>query len=432
MKQNVFALVDCNNFFVSCEKIFRPDLEGKPVVVLSSNDGCVIARSNEAKALGVPMGAPVFKYRQLFNRHGVVQFSSNFELYGDISRRITAILTTITPRTEIYSVDEAFLDLSQLKIDDYTAWGGLIRQKIMDWVGIPVSIGIGTSKTLAKLASDHAKKQPDLTGVLDLAQTVQGCSLYSLYRWLGSTPVQDVWGVGWRLAPKLRVEGINTARDLAELNPRRAAQLMGVNGRRLVAELSGNSCYGLAPEKKEQQSIARTRTFGQDTSDFGSIEAAVATFAAKAAYTLRQSNQLTRRVSVFLSTNKHKPGYKRVSREAKIDTPSADTGTIMSVAIKLLVNLYVPGVAYHRAGVLLYDFSRSDLMQMDLMGIVDISGNEESRARMRAFDYLNKRYGRQTVRYAAELLGTKWEPKHNSRSPRYTTLLEELPAVQIG
>lgn len=430
MSSPIFALIDCNNFFVSCERVFRPDLEGKPVVVLSSNDGCVVARSNEAKALGIPMGAPVFKYRQLFNRHNVVEFSANFELYGDLSRRITEILTTITPRIEIYSVDEAFLDLSQLIIKDYNAWGRSVRELIWKWTGIPVSIGIAPTKTLAKLASNHAKKLPELESVLNLPKTtpVQGTSLY---RWLEDTLVEDVWGIGRRLAPKLRVEGVNSARDLSQLSPRRAAQLMGVQGRRLVMELNSVSCYALTPEQHEQQTIARTRTFGQDTSDFGSIEAALAAFAARAAFTLRKSNQLAKRMTIFLSTNKYKPGYKHRTGYTTLDTPTADTGTIMGTASKLLQDLYNPEEAYHRAGVLLFDFIPNGRVQTDLLGVVDVPRYRKSQSRMLALDRINEKHGRKTIRYAAELLGSKWEPRHGSRSPRYTTRLPDLPAVQI-
>lgn len=425
MNPTVFALVDCNNFFVSCERLFRPDLEGKPVVVLSSNDGCVVARSNEAKALGIPMGAPVFKYRELFARHHVIAFSANFELYGDLSRRIIEILSTITPRIEVYSVDESFLDLSQLAIDDYTIWGRAVRQKIWDWVGIPVSIGIAPSKTLAKLAADRAKKLPALEGVLSL-QDINPKS------YMEETPVQDVWGIGWRLAPKLRAEGVTRASHVAKLRPKHARQLMGINGERLVAELNGLSCYGLAPQNVRQQSIARTRTFGQDTADLNSIEAAVATFAGRAAYTLRQSRQLARRITVFLSTNKHKPGYRRQLREVVLDMPTADSGIITSQAIKLIRMIHVPDISYHRAGVLLQDFSPNEQLQTDLLGFIDPDRHSASQTRMKAVDTINKRYGKHTLRYAAELLGSSWEPKQTSRSPRYTTIIEELPIVRIA
>src|SRR5665213_283114 len=196
--KTTYALIDCNNFFVSCERLFRPDLEGKPVVVLSSNDGCVVSRSNEARALGIPMGAPAFKYRQVFKEQGIVQFSANFELYGDLSQRIIHLLTAITPCTEVYSVDESFLDLSQMAIADYGVWGEAVKRRLIREVGIPVSIGIAHTKTLAKLASEHAKRDSGSSGILDLASPAPSV----LTAYLANTPVKDVWGVGRRLSPR--------------------------------------------------------------------------------------------------------------------------------------------------------------------------------------------------------------------------------------
>ncbi|PIZ62604.1 hypothetical protein COY17_02315, partial [Candidatus Saccharibacteria bacterium CG_4_10_14_0_2_um_filter_52_9] len=275
----VFALIDCNNFFVSCERLFRPGLEGKPVVVLSSNDGCAISRSAEAKALGIPMAAPAFKYRQVFRDHGVVQFSANFELYGDISERITRILTAITPRTEVYSVDETFLDLSQLEITDYTAWARAVKNRLLKEVGIPVSIGIATTKTLAKLATALSKNDNVLNGVLDLT----GLSEPDRQAYLLKTPVNEVWGIGWRLAPKLRAEGIYNALELSQMRPQHAKQLMGIHGRQLVAELNGQPCHKLEAFGRIRQTVMHGRMFGEDTSQFNVIEAAIASLTARAA-----------------------------------------------------------------------------------------------------------------------------------------------------
>ncbi len=284
----VFALIDCNNFFVSCERLFRPDLASRPVVVLSSNDGCVVSRSNEAKALGVPMGAPAFKYRQLFAEQGIVQFSANFELYGDISERIIRLLTAVTPRIEVYSIDESFLDLSQLDINDYSQWARAVRQHLLREVGMPVSIGIAPTKTLAKLAAERAKKDPKLPDVLDLLEPA------SRERYLLQTPINEVWGVGLCLTPKLRAEGLYNALDLAQLRPRRAQQLMGVHGRQLVAELGGTCCQPLQAAGKLRQSIMHGRMFGS-TNQFQVIEAAVASLTAKAAAGLRAEQLLTHR-----------------------------------------------------------------------------------------------------------------------------------------
>ncbi len=470
----MIALIDCNNFFVSCERVFRPDLEGKPVVVLSSNDGCAIARSNEAKALGIPMGLPAFKLPQygvpvspwldvaqggqeerasrtsgtaserqtpadtvMRQKHAktpgfarqsaragqveVVQFSANFELYGDISRRITELLTTITPRIEVYSIDESFLDLSALNITDYEAWGREVRARILQWIGVPVSIGIAPSKTLAKLASEHAKKDEALAGALYLGPDRSDYS-----QRLKMTPAGAIWGIGRRLAPMLAMEGVQSAHDVAQLRPRRAGQLMGVHGRQLVAELNGTRCHQLELIGKPCKSIMATRTFGHDTSDLYTVEAAIASFVATAAYKLRESKQLTNRVGIFLTTSRFKPFYQSWGDEVVLDVPSADTGKLATILIDRLYRLYKRNVEYHRAGVLLHDFVPAGQLQTDLLGTVDINAHDASTHKMAAIDALNKRYGRRTLHYASEKLGSTWQPKQNLRSPRYTTSWLEL------
>lgn len=425
MRQSIFALIDCNNFFVSCERIFRPDLEGKPVVVLSSNDGCMVARSNEAKALGLPMAAPAFKYRQILRDNNVVEFSANFDLYGDVSRRITDILMSVTPRIEVYSVDESFLDLSELNIPDYAAWGKMVREAVWKWVGVPVSIGIAPSKTLAKLASDRAKKDPELDGVLNLVDEKPRTIKAQLER----VDIQYVWGIGWRLAPKVRAENIMNAYDFAQLRPQHAQQLMGIHGRQLVAELNGTSCHPLDVIGKRRKSIARTRTFGHDTNDLNSIEAAITTFATQAAFRLRVSGQVTRQAAVFLSGNKHKPGYRRWAHELHYQVPTADTGQLITTLLRELNQLYSSTQNYHRAGVMLWDFLPANNLQIDLLGEVNITHETKATSRMETIDGLNERYGKHAVHYASQDLGEAWRPVYNLRSPRYTTHLDELPEL---
>lgn len=431
----LFALIDCNNFFVSCERLFRPDLEGRPVVVLSSNDGCAVSRSAEAKEIGIPMGAPAFKYRELFERHGVVKFSANFELYGNISRRITSLLTSITPRIEIYSVDESFLDLSLLPITDYEAWGKEIRQLILDWVGIPVSIGIAPTKTLAKLANLRAKKDPDLGGVLSLVSNRQITEIAAFDRektrqHLVKTPIGDIWGVGWRFAPKLRGEGLSNALVLADSSPRHAQQLMGIHGRQLVAELNGTSCYPLELEGKLPKSISVTRTFGQDTTDSEVVEAAIASFATRGAFKLRRSRQMTSRVSMFTTTSKHKPGYTSWSREVVLPQPTADTEFLIKTLTQLFRDIYHPGIMYHRAGILLHDFVPDSQLQTDLLGMIDTDKHDLARERMAAVDAINNKFGSHKIRYAAEDLRQDWTPQRKIRSPRYVSSWEDLPIVK--
>lgn len=397
------------------------------MVVLSSNDGCAISRSNEAKALGIPMGAPAFKYRQLFKEQGVVVFSANFELYGDISERITRLLTGITPRTEVYSVDESFLDLSQLEINNYQAWGRVVRSRILREVGIPVSIGISASKTLSKLANHQAKKTASLGGVLDL---------YSLTHrqreaYLQRTPVQDIWGIGWRLGPKVKADGIFTALDMARARSRHANQLMGVHGRQMVAELNGITCHELELFGKVRQMVMKGRMFGHDTDQFSVVEAAIASLTARAAFVLRRDGLRAHIANVNLSTNRHMPGYTRQDQTIRFLTPTADTGQLTAALVKAAEVMYVPGRMYHRANVLLHDLVDDSALQPDLMGDIDLTGAEASKARLQAFDGINKRYGAGIIRYAAEDLSDAWQPKHALRSPRYTTNWQELPKISL-
>lgn len=427
MNRPIFALIDCNNFFVSCQRLFRPDLEGKPVVVLSSNDGCVVARSNEAKALGIPMGAPAFKWREVFERHKVVKFSGNFELYGDISRRITQLLTTITPRIEVYSVDESFLDLSELKIKDYAAWGRAVHDQIKHYIGMPVSIGIAPSKTLAKLASERAKKEPAYQGALSLIDL----SDIELADHLKQLPLRDIWGIGWRLSPQLQALGLSSAYDVAHLRIKLAKQLMGIHGEQLVRELNGTSCLPLEREGKVRKSIGRSRTFGEDVGEPGVVEAAIATFAAQASFRLRESQLLTCRVSLFLATNKHKPGYKWWTKEVRFTMPTADTGTITAALEQAFTSVYRTGMAYYRAGIMLYDFVPAGQLQTDLLGDINVIEHSRSLARMRAIDVINERFGKHHIYYATENLGHSWEPRRLLRSPCYTSRWDELPPARI-
>jgi DNA polymerase V len=423
----VFALIDCNNFFVSCERVFRPDLEGKPTIVLSSNDGCAVARSNEAKRLGIPMGAPVFKYRQILKDYRVHQFSANFELYGDMSQRIVRLLTEVTPRLEAYSIDESFLDLSELKIKNYTQWGLEVKKRIWDEIGMPVSIGIAPSKTLAKLASERGKKDEVLSGVLawpDLTEAQK-------HMYLQATPIGDIWGIGRKLAPKLRAEGVPHALALSLLRPQLAQKLMGINGRQLVAELNGVPCHPLELTGKLQQSIMRGRTFGEDTNEFRIIESAIATLTARAALRLRREGLLARRAGIYLQTNRHKPNYQAWYQDVHFNTPTSDTGTISGQLAGLAAKIFNNKQQYHRANIYLLDFVPGGQLQTDLLGISSVITHDKAQARMQALDEINSRYGGRQLRYAAENLGDSWQPKHDLRSPRYTTEWDELPTVHV-
>lgn len=421
----MYALIDCNNFFVSCERIFRPDLEGRPVVVLSSNDGCAVARSNEAKALGIPMGAPAFKYRKIFEKNHVVTFSGNFSLYGDVSMRITDILTSITPRTEVYSVDESFLDLSELGLTNPTAWGRGVRDRLWCEVGVPVSIGIAPTKTLAKLAAERAKKNPELNGVLTITGSDPADEQY-----LDQTPIEDVWGVGRRLGPKLRARSIISALDLKYMPRDQAGRLMGVHGRQLVLELNGTACHEFAPEHEAQKSIMRGRTFGEDTSDLAVLEAAIASLTVAAAVRLRRNRSLVRTASLHVSTSRFKPDYRRLEASVRFDVPTADSGQLASSLVRALGAVYEPGLMYHRAAVLLPELLPDSDVQLDLFQPTT-PALATTKRRMAALDQLNDRYGAGAVYYAAEDLSRAWRPKKNQRSPAYTSSWQELPELHL-
>jgi DNA polymerase V len=333
----------------------------------------------------------------------------------------------MTPHIEIYSVDESFLDLSELEITDYTAWAREVRKRILQWTGLPVSIGIASSKTLAKLASDRAKKEPELGGVLDLFSP----DPKERKEYLQHTPLKDIWGVGWRLAPKLKAEGLHNAADIAAMRPQFVQSLMGIHGRQLVAELNGVSCLLLVKTSKPAQSIANTRTFGEDTNQFHVLESAIASFVAKTTQKLRASHQLTTRAGVFIATNRHKPGYQMRTGEVKFLAPTADTGTVMTAISEKLQTMFNPRNFYHRAGVWLYDFIPERAFQIDLLGNARPDVHELSKSRMDAMDKLNARYGKHTVYYAAEDLGSSWQPIRKIQMPRFTTRWDELSPVSV-
>lgn len=427
MSASIFALIDCNNFFVSCERLFRPDLEDKPVVVLSSNDGCAVSRSNEAKALGIPMGAPAFKYRDTYLKHGVVSFSANFELYGDISNRLTNLLRSITPHTEVYSVDESFLDLSELAITDYTAWAQEVRGLVFKYLGIPVSIGIAPSKTLAKLGADRAKKDPELDGVLSLGL---GENPDDDQR-LAHTPIGDIWGVGRQLAPKLKAEGVHTARGLKYFSTKRASQLMGVHGRQIVAELNNVSCIPLQLHHKPQQQITRGRQFGEDTNQLSTVEAATASLVFKATAHLRRERRLARQAAIIIRTNYHKPGYQQHSQTVQFAVPTADTGRVCAALIDALGKIFNTSQLYHKAEVMLFDLVTDHVLQTDLFNQqARPTQYAQEKSRMTAVDSLNARFGSNHVRYAAQDLSQAWRPRHNLGSPNYTSSWDALPIIK--
>jgi DNA polymerase V len=432
----MYALVDGNNFFVSCERVFRPDLRGRPVVVLSNNDGCAIARSNEAKALGIKMGAPWFKIRHMADTHGLVALSANFALYGDLSDRMMSLAAGLGPDQEIYSIDESFIDLAGVR-GDLVARAYAIRARILQWVGIPCGIGIGATKTLAKLAN-HVAKTTERTPGSYPAHLAQVCNLAALApaelaAVLGATAVQDVWGVGRRIGAQLEKIGVTTALHLARLDPALVRARWSVVLESTVRELQGTACFTLESAPARSQQIAYTRSFGQPVSDLPTLQEAVTEFASRAAEKLRTQRSLASQVLVYIRTSpfRQEPQYSQ-SIAMPLHRPSADTTALVGAALAGLQAIYRPGLQFAKAGVVLLDLQADPQHQGELALHAGALPADRSRL-MSALDGLNQRYGRGTVLLAsAGLAGPQrtWVMKQQLRSPGYTTCWADLPVAR--
>lgn len=483
----VWALVDCNNFYASCERVFNPALEGQPLVVLSNNDGCIIARSDEAKALGIPMGAPLHQYQAMLQRHQVAVYSSNYTLYGDMSARVMASFGRFTPAVEIYSIDEAFLGLDGFDRQGLTAQMILMRQKIRQWTGIPVSVGIGPTKTLAKLANRIAKKYAS-DGVYDL-----GDDPGRLTRILGDTEIEDIWGISRRWGARLRRLGIGTALQLQQASPRRIRQALSVVGERIVHELNGIPCLGLE-EIQPKQTIMASRSFGVLVTDRESLMEAVASHAARAAEKLRRQGSLAGGLYVTIRTNRFREQDRQYSNAVLIgfDEPTADTACLIRAARIGLGRIWRSGYRYHKAGVMLVELTEGRISASPPSGLAapaggagsrpetagkaeaasfgpvwqpslfsqaavqhqaekprrDDSGNQRRQTtrlmaaqRMAALDNINRRMGRGTLFHAAQGVGghqqtgttrrrQHWQMRASFRSPAYTTRWDDLVQVR--
>lgn len=417
----VFALVDANNFYVSCERLFRPDLEGVPVGVLSNNDGCFVARSNELKALGVQMGQPLFEVRDLVRRHKVRVLSSNYALYGDLSVRVVACLRGFAPALEVYSIDESFLDLTGIG-GDRIAYAADIRATVKRWTGIPTCVGIGPTKTLAKLANHAAKKSLlDPSGVCDLSDPAARA------RALGLVAVADVWGVGRRSADKLERLGVKTAADLRDLDPRLARQALTVTGERLVHELRGLACLPLDLAPPGRRSVVVTRSFGQPVTDWETLRQAVAAHAARAAEKLRAEGLAAEALQVFIHTSRFRPGPAYAdSLTVELRPPSADSFALIAAATGAARRVWRDGYAFAKAGVILTGLVPAGRVQPDLLGLAD---RERSARLMAALDAVNAAQGRDAL-VSAAMLGRGWRMRQDNRSPAYTTRLADLPVVR--
>ncbi len=420
----LFALVDCNNFYASCERVFAPKLEGKPVVVLSNNDGIVVARSNEAKALGIGMGVPEFQIRHLIRRHDVQVFSSNYTLYGDMSQRVMDTLEQFTPNLEVYSIDEAFLSLSGFATRNLTEYGRTIRTTVKRWTGIPVSVGIAETKTLAKVAARIAKRTKSVAGVFDLTACQDRDVL------LAETAVEDIWGVGPNYAHLLNGHGIQTALDLRGADAHWIRKRMGVVGARIVQELRGVSCLPLEECPAPKQGITVSRSFGRPVTTLAEMKEAVAFYTGRAAEKLREERLAVTVLTVFLTTNtfKDEPQYSNAVT-IKLPVATGSTSDLLRYALEGVTRIYRDGYRYKKAGVMLTALAPASQVQGNLF---DHQDRERSGRLMRVLDRLNDRIGAGTLRYAAEGLTQRWKAKFERRSPAYTTSWRDLPIAKAS
>jgi len=405
------ALIDCNAFYVSCERVFNPSLEGKPVIVLSNNDGCVVARSPEAKALGIKMGAPLFELQAVIRQHQIQVYSSNYTLYGDMSARVMEVLADFTPTLEVYSIDEAFMELDRFA-QDFNHYGQAVKQ----WTGIPVSVGIATTKTLAKIANDLAKQSN--SGVFDLTQEVEAV--------LSAIAVEEVWGIGRRYAQSLQAQGITTALQLQQVEPRWARQKYSVVMERLVRELRGQSCLPLELLPPQRKSLMVSRSFGQSVTTLEHLKEAIATYTSRAAEKLRRHQLTASSLQVFASASRfcEHPYSKAVMVSLPVAT--SDTRELLSYTLRCAERLYHSGVEFKRAGVLLLNLVPVTQRQMSLFDPCDRDRDERL---MQAIDQLNQRFGAGTVKFGATGFEQPWQMKAAKLSSRYTTRWEECAIV---
>lgn len=420
----VFALVDCNNFYASCEKLFRPDLKDTPVVVLSNNDGCVVARSREAKLLGIKMGVPVFQIKAEMQRHGILAFSSNYALYADLSSRVMRTLEEMAPRVEVYSIDEAFLDLTGIESAlSLVEFGQQVRERIGHWIGITVCVGIAPTKTLAKLANHAAKKYPATQGVVDLTNPDRQRRLLAL------VPVDDVWGVGRRLSKRLNALGITTALDLANASPRAIRDQFSVVLERTVRELNGESCIELEEIPPTKKQIVCSRSFGVKVTHFELLREAVCEYATRATEKLRKEQQQAKVMTVFIRTSPFKDNEPQYSNSAsgELLIPSCDTRDFIELANHLLKRIWKDGFRYAKAGVMLSDFYDPGMFQPGLFD--DVSTRSNSQQLMSVLDTINQS-GAGKVFFAGQGTKKDWSMKREHLSPAYTTRWDQLPRVK--
>lgn len=426
MSDRVIALIDVNNFYVSCERVFNPSLEDKPVVVLSNNDGCAVARSNEVKALGVRMGQPWFQLKDLARKHGIIAYSSNYALYADMSNRVMSILSMFSPNQEIYSIDECFLDLTGFRKQNHILYGQHIHQRIKQWTGLPVCVGIGSTKTLAKLANHMAKKNAEFNGVCDL-----NClSSQQQDEWFSKIEVGEIWGIGRRLAPKLHEIGIKTVLDLKQSDPSQLRTRFSVVMEKTIREINGTACIELEEINPPKKQIVSSRSFGIPVSDLTSLEESVSLYISRAAEKIRRQQSYAGSVHVSIRTSPFNEKESFYANGMTIALPRQTDDTILLTKIALwgLRRIYRRGYKYQKAGVMLSELVPRQYRQLDLFGTISATDTQSSKL-MSIMDQINVRMGRGTLKLASEGFKQPWKMKQGNKNPNYTTNWDELICV---
>ncbi len=424
--QRSIALIDVNNFYVSCERVFNPKLNNKPVVVLSNNDGCAVARSNEVKALGVAMGAPWFKLKDLAKQHGIIALSSNYALYADMSNRVMSILRQFSPYQEVYSIDESFLDLTNFSHINLTNYAQTMRNRILQWTGLPVCVGVGSTKTLAKLANFCAKKRPQYKGVCDF----NAIALTDLNLILHSIDVGEIWGVGRKLAPELQAMNINTALDLKKANADRLRRQFSVVMQKTIHELNGIVCMELedvAPPKKQ---ILSSRSFGVPVTDYNSLAESITLYMSRATEKLRKQQSFAGSVYVYIRTSPFKPDQPFYSNGMTIPLPSPtdDTRQLVSVVLWALKQIYKPNYQYAKAGVMLGELVPLEGVQTDLFSTMQ--AKPKTSQLMTTMDNINRKMGKETIKLASEGFKRPWKMKQENKSASYTSSWNEILSIK--
>ena len=422
-QNNSIALIDCNNFYASCERIFNPRLIGKPIVVLSNNDGCIITRSAEAKELGIKMGEPYFKAKKIIDKNNVRVFSSNYSLYGDISQRVMETLARFASDVEVYSIDEAFLGLNGFENYELSKYCQYIRRTIKQWVGIPVSIGVSTTKTLSKIANNLAKKNKEYDGVCILK------SWFDINEALKLTSIEDVWGIGRRLSVFLKKYKINTAYDFTQLDKGWIRKNMGVVGEKTFLELCGVSCIELELIPSDKKSCCVSRSFSKPVEKIDDLEESVSSYGTRVAEKIREEGLVAESMSIFVLTNYFNRKEKQYSNSIKLQLPYPTNNSIKIVkrALEGIKKIYRQGYRYKKAGVILYGLTKAKQTR----GLLDYD-RESSDSIMNTLDRINERYGSSTIRLASEGVDKSWSMRRESVSPCYTTRFDDLVEAKLS